>query len=116
MSCETVKVTLEVMSGKWKPMILWHIHKTPKRFNELVRELPGITPKILSQQLRELEFEGIVQRTVLETVPPHVEYDMTGYGKTLCPVLEAMAAWGKLHVGRREQNRTNFIQASSDRV
>ena len=97
MSCKTVKVTLQVMSGKWKPMILWHIHKSPRRFNELVREMPGVTPKILSQQLKELEFNYIVKRTVLETVPPHVEYGMTEYGKTLCPVLEEMAAWGEMH-------------------
>ena len=102
MSCETVKVTLQVMSGKWKPMILWHIHKSPRRFNDLVRQLPGVTAKILSQQLKELEYDGIVTRTVLETVPPHVEYAMTEYGQTLCPVLRTMAAWGQIHACRRE--------------
>lgn len=101
MSCETVKVTLQVMSGKWKPMILWQIHETPRRFNELMREIPGVTSKILSQQLKELEFDDIVKRTVLDTVPPHVEYGMTEYGKTLCPVLEAMDAWGQMHVARK---------------
>ncbi|MDY0213135.1 MAG: helix-turn-helix domain-containing protein [Desulfuromonadaceae bacterium] len=115
MSCETVKITLQVMSGKWKPMILWSIHKIPRRFNELTREVSGITPKMLSQQLRELEHEGIIQREVFQTVPPHVEYSMTTYGSTLCPVLEVMAAWGENHTYHQKLNqaKTNETSRSS---
>ncbi|WP_321530433.1 helix-turn-helix domain-containing protein [uncultured Desulfuromonas sp.] len=99
MAIENVATTLSVMGGKWKPLILCQLFKKPRRFTEL-QTIPGVTPKVLTQQLRELEQEGLVQRIVVQVVPPHVEYRMTDYGATLCPVLRAMGQWGEKHEQR----------------
>ncbi len=99
MAIENVATTLSVMGGKWKPLILCQLFKKPRRFSEL-QTIPGVSPKVLTQQLRELEQEGLVQRTVFQVVPPHVEYRMTEYGETLCPVLRAMGQWGEKHERR----------------
>ena len=88
-----VEAALEAIGGKWKGIILYHLDET-KRFNELHRLLPGITQRMLTKQLRELERDGIVQRTVYAEVPPRVEYNLTEFGKTLKPVLEALEKWG----------------------
>lgn len=103
MSCETVAVTLQVVGDKWKGMILWQIYKTPRKFQELNRDVPGITSNMLTQQLQELEGEGIIRRRVLQTVPAHVEYSLSDYGTTLCSVLEEMARWGRMHAARRRE-------------
>jgi DNA-binding HxlR family transcriptional regulator len=95
---DTVGVTLRVIGGKWKPLILWHINKNPVRFGELMRKMPGITQKMLTQQLRELEEDKLVIRTVYPEVPPRVEYILSEYGRTLGPVLQAMSDWGRKHV------------------
>lgn len=96
-----VGVTLNVIGGKWKPLILWHIGDKTSRFGELMRKMDGITQKMLTQQLRELESDELIARKVFPEVPPHVEYSLTDYGKTLTPVLETMAKWGKKHVERK---------------
>lgn len=95
-----VNTTLNVIGGKWKPLILWFLYSKTMRFNELGRELKGITQKMLTQQLRELEQDGLIKRKVYPVVPPKVEYSITSYGKTLYPVLESMASWGKTHTER----------------
>lgn len=95
---ETVGVTLRVIGGKWKPLILWHLNKNPVRFGELMRKMPGITQKMLTQQLRELEEDRLVIRKVYPEVPPKVEYKLSDYGRTLGPVLHAMSDWGRKHV------------------
>jgi DNA-binding HxlR family transcriptional regulator len=87
-------VTLAVIGGRWKVLILYHLFGGVKRFSELQRALPGVTQKMLTQQLRELEGDGIVSRTVYPQVPPKVEYAMTPLGKTLQPVVKAMCRWG----------------------
>jgi DNA-binding HxlR family transcriptional regulator len=87
-------VTLAVIGGRWKVLILYHLFDGVKRFSELQRALPGVTQKMLTQQLRELEGDGIVSRTVYPQVPPKVEYAMTPLGKTLQPVVKAMCRWG----------------------
>lgn len=90
-----VETSLELISGKWKPRLLWKLHQQPViRFGEFRRAMPEITPKMLTQQLRELERDGLVTRRVFAEVPPHVEYSLSGFGETLQPVLEAIAAWG----------------------
>src|SRR5215510_8833556 len=89
--------TLAVIGGRWKVMILYHLFLGVKRFSELQRELTGITQKMLTQQLRELEKDGIVHREIYPQIPPKVEYSLTAYGKTLKPVLKAMSAWGTKH-------------------
>lgn len=95
-----VGVTLAVIGGKWKPLILWHLRGKAVRFNELMKAMNGITQKMLTQQLRELEHDGLVARKVYPEVPPRVEYTITEYGKTLEPVLQMMSDWGELHLNR----------------
>ncbi|MGN7387117.1 winged helix-turn-helix transcriptional regulator [Sporosarcina sp. SAFN-015] len=94
-----VEEALEIVVGKWKPIILLHLlHEGTKRFSELKRSMPGITQKMLTKQLRELEEEDIIQRVVYPQVPPKVEYSMTEYGRSLGPILEAMHEWGENHI------------------
>jgi len=93
----TVEVTLGVIGGKWKALLVYHVMKGPLRFSELKRLVPDITEKMLTQQLRELERDGVLNRTIFPEVPPRVEYRVTEHGATLQPVLEAMCAWGRSH-------------------
>lgn len=92
-----VNTTLKVIGGKWKPEILWHLYNGTLRFSELKRSVIGITQKMLTQELRELESNRIIARIVHPVVPPKVEYSLTSYGKTLSPVLQSMASWGQKH-------------------
>ncbi|MEK4563664.1 winged helix-turn-helix transcriptional regulator [Alkalihalobacillus sp. FSL R5-0424] len=97
---ETCKVdtALEILMGKWKHRILFELSKNDvMRFNELKRAIPGITQKMLTAQLRELEHHDIVIRKVYAQIPPKVEYSMTEYGKSLQPLLDAMHEWGSKH-------------------
>lgn len=96
-----VNVTLKVIGGKWKPLVLWHLHDGSKRFHELEKRLTGVTQKMLTQQLRQLEADGLILRTVFPEVPPHVEYSMTEHGRSLEPVLMAMAEWGHSHTSHQ---------------
>ncbi|PIF98317.1 helix-turn-helix domain-containing protein [Comamonas sp. 26] len=90
-----VEVTLSVMGGTWKPIILFHLLHGKKRFGELGRSIGGITQRMLTLQLRELEEAAIVQRTVYAEVPPRVDYELTELGRSLQPVLIAMRNWGQ---------------------
>jgi DNA-binding HxlR family transcriptional regulator len=99
------EITLHVIGGKWKPVILWHLKDGVKRFSALKRAIPGVTQRMLSQQLRELERDGVVLRKVYAQVPPKVEYGLTEFGRTLGPILRMMCKWGAEH-SRRVQNRT----------
>lgn len=90
---------LDIIVGKWKTTILLYLlHDGTKRFSELKALIPGITQKMLTTQLRELEQQDIVQRVVYPQVPPKVEYSLTDYGRTLAPVLDALHHWGSSHV------------------
>ena len=89
-----VEVTLSVMGGTWKPVILFHLLPGKKRFGELGRSIGGITQRMLTLQLRELEEAGIVERTVYAEVPPRVDYELTELGRSLQPVLIALRNWG----------------------
>lgn len=93
-----IAAALKVLSGKWTLMILCQLSKRVARFNELKRTMPGITQHMLTSSLRELEANGIVQRTIYAEVPPRVEYRMTPHGRSLKPVIEALAHWGRLHL------------------
>jgi len=96
-----VETCLELLSGKWKPRILWKLHQQEvMRFNQLRRQLNGITAKMLTQQLRQLERDGLVTRTVYAVVPPKVEYRLSEFGETLRPVLDTIAQWGVENHGR----------------
>lgn len=101
-----VEATLSFLDGKWKGVILFHLMEGTLRFNELRRKLPAITQRMLTKQLRELEDCGLVSRTVYPVVPPRVDYALTPLGKSLEPVIRALAAWGEenvfCHAGKRE--------------
>lgn len=92
-----VEITLHVIGGRWKVLILWYLKEKFRRFSELKRLMPGITQKMLTQQLRELERDGLVHRKVYAQVPPKVEYSLTGHAKSLGPILNQMCKWGKEH-------------------
>lgn len=93
-----VITTLSVMGGKWKPVILWELREETRRFTEIKREVEGITNKMLTQQLRELEADQIIRRKVYSNeMPLRVEYSLTDYGRTLVPILQAMCKWGIAH-------------------
>lgn len=96
-SLSVVRDTLYVLSGKWKLPILIALQSGPKRFRELQRELGDITPKILSKELKELELNEFLTRTVYPTTPVTVEYALTPYGSSLDPVIAAMREWGLQH-------------------
>lgn len=103
-ACSSVKETLNVIGGKWKPLILYMVSEDSLRTSEIQRGIEGITQKMLIQQLRELEIDGIVVRKVFPVVPPHVEYSLTKYGKTLLPIFKLMQEWGDIHQTYRERN------------
>ena len=89
-----VVATLSMIGGKYKALILWHLLDTTLRFGELHRRIPQATPKMLTQQLRELEEDHLVIRTVYPVVPPKVEYQLSDLGRSIKPILDAMRNWG----------------------
>jgi DNA-binding HxlR family transcriptional regulator len=103
-----IEVTLDVIGGKWKGMILHRLLDGTARFNELRRLIPPITQRMLTLQLRELERDGVIRRTVHAEVPPKVEYELTTFGRSLAPILKQMAEWGEKYrqvVTQRSQMR-----------
>lgn len=97
--CPT-ELAMEILGGKWKLVILEHLRDGVRRFGELQRLLPAITPRMLTRQLRELEADGIIDRHVYPVVPPKVEYSLTDLGRGLEPLLTELRAWGE---GYRER-------------
>ncbi|GAK47574.1 transcriptional regulator [Secundilactobacillus oryzae JCM 18671] len=95
-----VEATLDVIGGKWKPIILCHLGNGEMRTGELRRAIPQITQKMLTQQLRELEEDEIISREVYQQVPPKVEYGLTDYGRTLSDLLVKMSIWGEQRVAK----------------
>ncbi|MEL7507231.1 MAG: helix-turn-helix domain-containing protein [Cyanobacteria bacterium J06554_1] len=98
-----VEATLDVIGGKWKGVILYHLLSETSRFNELRRLMPDITQRMLTKQLRELEANNLISRKVYAEVPPKVEYSISDYGKTLAPVIHALKEWGLQHLERNER-------------
>ncbi|AEP87755.1 winged helix-turn-helix transcriptional regulator [Bacillus spizizenii] len=96
----SVEATLEVIGGKWKCVILCHLTHGKKRTSELKRLMPNITQKMLTQQLRELEADGVINRIVYNQVPPKVEYELSEYGRSLEGILDMLCAWGASHINR----------------
>lgn len=91
----TFEIAIDLIGGKWKPLIIWHLGtKGTRRFNELKKLLPKATQKMLTQQLRELESDNLVNRKVYPEVPPKVEYSLTDLGESLMPILNSMCKWG----------------------
>jgi DNA-binding HxlR family transcriptional regulator len=100
-----VELTVSVMGGVWKPMILYHLLVNGKmRFMELSRAVPEATQRMLTLQLRELETDGIITRTVFPEVPPRVEYEVTEIGKALGPIMKKLRDWGESYRKSRAQN------------
>ena len=89
-----VEATLDLIGGKYKALILWHLSDGKLRFNELRKLIQGATPKMLTQQLRELESQRLIHREVYPVIPPKVEYSLTQLGQSLMPILVAMRDWG----------------------
>jgi DNA-binding HxlR family transcriptional regulator len=106
-----VEAAMDVFGGKWKALILWWLQERTWRFAELRRQIPGITEKMLTQQLRELEADGIVERRVYATVPPKVEYSLTEYGQSLKGALREICHWGRNHM-----ERNGYLELSPERA
>jgi len=94
----SVEATLSLIDGKWKCVILFYLIKNTIRFNELRRRIPGLTPRMLTAQLRELEADGLIVRKIYPQVPPKVEYSLAPLGQSLTPVLAALKDWGDAHL------------------
>ncbi len=90
----SMELTLGLIGGKWKPLIIWYLAENTMRFSELKRALPNITQKMLTQQLRALEESGLVNRHIYAEIPPKVEYSLTSAGKSLLPILKSLTQWG----------------------
>lgn len=96
-----VEATIDVLGGKWKPVVLCHLKDNgTMRTSELKRAIPSITQKMLTQQLRELEEDSIIERIVYQQVPPKVEYKLSAYGQTLSEILSSLCQWGEFHIAK----------------
>jgi DNA-binding HxlR family transcriptional regulator len=106
----SVEATLEVIGGKWKCVILCHLTHGTKRTSELKRLMPGITQKMLTQQLRELEEDGIINRISYNQVPPKVEYELSDYGRSLQGILDSLCAWGANHIDKVYGDKSEVLE------
>lgn len=104
-----VSATLEMIGGKYKGLILWHLSESKLRFSELSKLISGATAKMLTQQLRELESNKLVHREVFPVIPPHVEYSLTELGRSLMPVLVAMRDWGSNYLHSLDLESSCFM-------
>lgn len=93
-----VELTLDLIDGKWKGVLLYHLGEGPLRFNEIRRRAPAATQRMLTRQLRELEADGLIIRTVYPEVPPRVDYRLSARGESLGPIIAALKAWGTAHM------------------
>jgi len=108
----SVEATLEVIGGKWKCVILCHLTHGKKRTSELKRLMPNITQKMLTQQLRELEDDGIINRIIYQQIPPKVEYELSEYGESLQSILDALCNWGERHITKVYGDKTLMLEDS----
>lgn len=108
-----VEACLEIIGGKWKGVILFHLLGGTKRFNELRRLLPNVTQRMLTRQLRELEADHIIERTIYPEVPPKVEYSLSEFGRTLSPILETLEKWGLEYIDQVTALREGDTQQDS---
>lgn len=108
-----VEATLELIGGKYKALILWHLSEGTMRFSELKKEIAGATPKMLTQQLRELETQNLLNRKVYPVIPPKVEYSLTELGRSLMPVLVAMRDWGSDYLRKKDVEPCCFMMDST---
>ena len=108
-----VETTLELIGGKYKTLILWHLGSGKLRFSELRSRITKATPKMLTQQLRELENQNLIHREVFPVIPPKVEYSLTETGKSLMPILVAMRDWGAGYLRGKNKEPNCFMMASN---
>ena len=108
-----VEATLELIGGKYKALILWHLAESEMRFSELRRVVHGATAKMLTQQLRELEAHALVHREVFPVVPPRVEYSLTELGRSLLPILTAMRDWGAGYLRNKSVEPNCYMMCGS---
>ncbi|GJM77428.1 putative HTH-type transcriptional regulator YybR [Paenibacillus macerans] len=106
-----VEYTLDVIGGKWKGLLLYHLINGPIRFNEFRRICPTITQRMLTLQLRELEQDGIVHREVYHQVPPKVEYSLTEFGQTLVPIILKMKEWGETYKSQKPLPKSAGVES-----
>jgi DNA-binding HxlR family transcriptional regulator len=99
-----VRAALQVLDGKWTLEILWQLREGPQRYGDLRRAIPAISDKVLTQHLRELERDGMVEREVRDAKPPQVSYCFSVYGRTLIPLIQGLCAWGEQHVRRHSRS------------
>ena len=111
-----VEATLELIGGKYKALILWHLAQNKLRYSQLRQQIVGITPKMLTQQLRELEAKELIHREVFPIVPPKVEYSLTDLGKSLIPVLVAMRDWGSTYLRNSKKIEPNCFMMGADPI
>ncbi|PQP86443.1 MULTISPECIES: helix-turn-helix domain-containing protein [Paenibacillus] len=111
-----VEAALEVMGGKWKPLIIYHLMTGPKRTSELRRLIPGITQKMLTTQLRGLEKDEIVARKIYQEIPPKVEYKLTPYGWGLKPALDLLCYWGEDHLEKVYGDKSKVLEEFESRT
>lgn len=104
-----VEKTLELIGGKYKALILWHLSEGTLRFSELRKAIAGATAKMLTQQLRELEAQNLIHREIFPVIPPRVEYSLTDLGRSLMPVLISMRDWGANYLRSRNQEPNCFM-------
>lgn len=106
--CESicpVEITIQLIGGKYKAIILWHLMNNTLRYSELHRRIPKATDKMLAQQLRELEKDGLINRVVYPVVPPKTEYSLTDFGRSLTPILDELCNWGKNYMENNEAKK-----------
>ena len=104
-----VEATLELIGGKYKALILWHLSEKKLRFSELRKVIKNATPKMLTQQLRELESCALIHREVFPVIPPKVEYSLTETGRSLMPILVAMRDWGAGYMRKKDVEPCCFM-------
>ncbi|MCB8815484.1 winged helix-turn-helix transcriptional regulator [Desulfosporosinus shakirovi] len=100
----SMELTLALIGGKWKALILWHLGDKTLRYSEMRKAIPSVTSKMLTQQLRELEDSGLVTRLIYTQIPPKVEYFLTQAGQSLLPILDTLCKWGQNYANDYEQN------------
>ena len=110
--CCPVASTLELIGGKYKALILWHLSENTLRFSQLQRLITGATAKMLTQQLRELEAQKLISRVVYPIIPPKVEYSLTELGASLLPILVAMRDWGATYLRSKNMESTCFMMGN----
>ncbi|MCA1916454.1 helix-turn-helix domain-containing protein [Methanospirillum hungatei] len=104
-----VEAALDILGGKWKPLILWYLKDGKLRFSEINQIIPVVNSKMLTKQLRELEKDGVIIRTVYPEIPPKVEYQLSELGKSVIPILNALCAWGCDYLGVTELHDSELI-------